>query len=234
MRILQTPAAGMTGERKVSVRRWWSMLVGKGETRRLTASRILLVFLALFVLAGLGLGGVYAHWALFDHRFSVVSEGKVYCSAEMPTDDLLKTVRRHDLRAVIDLRRQGDNVLAEHSALTGAGIKHFHLPSSQVPTDETIDKFLEIVDHAENRPLLIHCKHGQGRAVLFSAAYRIEFEGWSRERAWRATRFLPFKGSFAPDRRKGKFLLNYIRRRDPSTVVGGAEVNRTLEHSGTK
>jgi len=56
-------------------------------------------------------------------------------------------------------------------------------------------------------PLLIHCMHGAGRARLFAAIYRIEFEGWTVERAARS---LPWRM-----RRKRKWLRKYVARRRP-------------------
>lgn len=96
--------------------------------------------------------------------------------------------------------------------LAQVGVKHFHLPFDQVPNDETIDAFIEILDHCEYRPVLIHCKHGEGRAVLFAAIYRMEYEAWSNERARRASRFLSSFGSFSPKSRKGIFIRDYCLR----------------------
>ena len=59
------------------------------------------------------------------------------------------------------------------------GVTYFNLGTDQVPTQETVDKFLEIMDEPSNYPVLVHCYHGVGRAQLFSAIYRMEYEGWS-------------------------------------------------------
>lgn len=229
LHVSQMAADESKGEHKISVRGSWRTFMGKGTMRRRLVFWIGLVLL-LAGIAGGGLGIYYAHWAMSDHRFTVISEGKVYQSGTMHSEDLVKTVRQYGIRAVIDLRKEGEDVLAEHSAMTREGVKHFSLPARQVPADDTVDRFLDIVGDPKNRPVLIHCKHGEGRAPLFAAIYRIEFEGWSRERARRATRLLPFGGSFAPDRRKGIFLLNYEKRRSADT--DSVESGRTSQHVG--
>lgn len=166
------------------------------------------------LLGGAAAGGVlYGWWALVEHRFAAVTEGQVYRSAAMPPEQLLEEVRAHGIRAVVDLRSGGPEVEAEHAALTAAGVKHFHVPSRQVPRPETIEAFLEIVSNQENRPLLVHCEHGVGRAPLYAALYRVEFEGWSNERARRAAWWGSGLGSFGPDDDKGSFLLHYEPRR---------------------
>ena len=169
--------------------------------------------LATCIAVGLSLGGAYAYWVFLAYRFSVISKGQAYQSAQMPMNVLLETVRQHGIRCVIDLRRDGDYIAEERETLAGVGVAYFHFPSPQVPSEETIEQCLEIMDRPENRPLLIHCKHGEGRSLLVAAVFRMEYEGWSNRRAWRALRVLPQMGSFAEHRRKGKFILNYVPRR---------------------
>lgn len=154
----------------------------------------------------------YGYWVFVDHRFWTVTEGQVYRSGAMPIETLKNKIKRYKIKAVIDLRKTLDEVNAEHKALTQMGVKHFVLPSSQVPTEETVTAFLAIMDHRENRPVLIHCHHGRGRAVLFSAIYRIEYEGWSNEDARRASRLILYKSGFSSDSRKGKFVHDYVPR----------------------
>lgn len=198
--------------------------------RRPRARRIGLLLIGALVLGILIAAAHYGYWAVLHYHFSAVTEGQVYRSGAMPPEMLQSIVRRYGIRAVIDLRDPGEEVNAEHAALARMGVKHLHLPSEQIPKDETIDAFLEIMDHPEYRPVLIHCKHGEGRAVLFAAIYGMEYKGWSNEHARRASRLLPWFGSFSSTRRKGIFILNYVRRRRASKPAS----NHWLWHSSTR
>ena len=185
------------------------------RTKRSNARRISLLSIAVLLFAAVCGGTVYGYWTVFYHRFSTVTEGQVYRSGAMPPEQLVNIVRQHGIRAVIDLRRDSDEVEGvneERSVLARLGVRHFNLPSQQVPTDETVDRFLNVMEHQEYRPVLIHCEHGEGRAVLFAAIYRMEFEGWTNERVRRASRFLSFRGSFSPESKKGIFISNYVPR----------------------
>jgi protein tyrosine/serine phosphatase len=43
--------------------------------------------------------------------------------------------------------------------------------------------FYKIMDNSDNYPVLIHCYHGTGRAEMYSALYRIEYEKFTNEAA---------------------------------------------------
>ena len=149
---------------------------------------------------------------LCEHRFATVTPGQLYRSAAMPPERLVEKVEENGIRAVIDFRTYGEDE-AERSALAALGVKYFYLPTYQIPPRSVVDTFLELAAQSENRPLLLHCEHGVGRAVLFSALYRIEFEGWPNERALSSAYWGSGLGSFTPDSKKGRFLLKYGRRR---------------------
>jgi protein tyrosine/serine phosphatase len=172
--------------------------------------------IAISVATALGIAlcasALYAHWVLFEHRFATITPGQAYRSAAMPPERLVEKVEKSGIRAVIDLRSHGEDE-AERSALAALGVKYFSLPSSQTPSPSVLDSFLELAAQSENRPFLVHCNHGIGRAVLFAALYRIEFEGWPNERARSNAYWGSGLGNFKPDSEKGRFLLDYRRRR---------------------
>jgi protein tyrosine phosphatase (PTP) superfamily phosphohydrolase (DUF442 family) len=160
----------------------------------------------------------WAYWDMVQFKLATVSEGQVYRSAAMPLPALVDVVTEHRIRSVVDLRvdhevpegqREG-----ERQALARLGVSYLPLPSGQVPQETTVARFLEHAEQSRNRPMLIHCRDGEGRSVLFSAIYRIELEGWSNDRARRATRFFPSLSSFSLDRPKGRFLDGYRPRVD--------------------
>ena len=68
------------------------------------------------------------------------------------------------------------------------------------------------MDDPSNYPVLLHCYHGVGRAQLFSAIYRMEYEGWSNQDAREQTRVLLKGSSFDEGAPKGDYLINYKPR----------------------
>ena len=158
---------------------------------------------------------VYLYHVHLNYRFTAITEGKVYKSGAMPLEKLTKVVQQHQIRTVIDLRQEEEKeaIAAEHAAMATIGVRHVNIPSHQAPLPTTVAQYLAVMDDPAAFPVLIHCHHGVSRAVLFSAIYRMEYEGWDNETAQQATRFVTYKSSFDRGTRKGDFILNYKPRR---------------------
>jgi len=178
--------------------------------------------------------GIYYVWYVnFNFRFETISEGKVYKSALIDPDKIESYLVENKIKTVIDLLHPGlkddlnpanqkeidaeqkaiDDVNAKHNL----NIKHVNIPSGQIPNEQTIKKFLEVLDNNASYPVLIHCYHGTGRAQIYSAIYRIEYENWKNEDARAQTRIivdaLGYRSAFADGRAKGDFLMSYKPRK---------------------
>lgn len=188
--------------------------------KRLKIIGILLLVLALLF------GGKYVYDMNINHNFVTISQGKVYKSGVIPPDELESYVKKYKIKSIVDLRfpGTGDDVNnpedaaeleAEKSAVAKIkGLNYFNDGSDQVPTKENLVLFYKIMDNPANYPVLVHCYHGVGRAELYSAVYRIEYENWDKDEARTSTRFLTKWSSFDLGKPKGDFLHNYIRRKD--------------------
>ncbi|MEA3330918.1 MAG: tyrosine-protein phosphatase [Campylobacterota bacterium] len=177
-------------------------------------------------------GVVYVWHVHFNYRFETISEGKVYKSALIDPDKLEGYLKDNKIKTIVDLLDPGvqddlnpakhreidaeDKAVNEFNKKYNANVKHVNIPSGQTPTKKTLTKFFEILDDKENYPILIHCYHGTGRAQIYSALYRIEYENWTNSDARDKTRVvvqaLGYKSSFSDKKSKGKFLMGYKPR----------------------
>lgn len=182
----------------------------------------LLLFLAIY----------YVWHVHFNYRFETISENKVYKSALIAPDKIESYLLKNNINTVIDLLDPGvqdslnpaqhKNIADEDKAIQkfnekyNKNVKHINIPSGQVPTKKTLTKFFEVLDNPDSYPVLIHCYHGTGRAQIYSALYRIEYENWSNRDARAKTRVviesLGYRSSFADGKEKGDFLINYKPR----------------------
>jgi protein tyrosine/serine phosphatase len=56
-------------------------------------------------------------------------------------------------------------------------------PDGSIPAEIGVRRFLEVMDNADNFPVLIHCFAGIHRTGAFCAIYRMEYDRWSNEEA---------------------------------------------------
>jgi len=190
----------------------------------------LLKLLGVLLLIGIAL---YVWQVHFNYRFEEISKNKVYKSGLIAPDKLEGFLLKNDIKTVIDLLDPGvqdrlnpakqieidaeDKAVAEINKKNNLNIQHVNIASGQIPDKKTLTKFFEILDNKENYPVLIHCYHGTGRAQMYSALYRIEYENWSNADARAKTRVvvegLGYHSSFSDGRSKGDFLMHYQPRR---------------------
>jgi protein tyrosine/serine phosphatase len=178
------------------------------------------------LLFGIILLGVskYVYEVHFNYNFKEISENKVYKSGVIPPEKIADYINDHQINSVIDLRfphtkdkinnpEIPEELTAEKEAVEKLDdVTYFNLGTDQVPTQATVDEFLQIMDDSSNYPVLLHCYHGVGRAQMFSAIYRIEYEGWSNQDAREKTRLLLKGSSFDEGKPKGDYLINYKPR----------------------
>ncbi len=169
--------------------------------------------------------GKYIYDRHINHNFMAITEGKVYKSGVIPPDEIESYVKKYHIKSIVDLRfpGTGDDVnnpevpkelTAEKEAVAKiAGVNYFNNGSDQIPSQKNLDMFFKIMDNKSNYPVLIHCYHGIGRAPLYSAIYRIEYEGFTNEEARSKAEFPIMFGSFADGKPKGEYLKSYKSRK---------------------
>lgn len=148
----------------------------------------------LLVLAGLVTPIALGERQLTRTRnFRVVREGALYRSGQMALPGLKRTLAQYGIRTVVNLRDGADEAdRAEEAYCRANGVRFVRIaPLSwggvrgQAPIDRGLETFLAAVRDPANRPVLVHCQAGVHRTGLYVAFYRMEVEGWSKERALR-------------------------------------------------
>lgn len=169
--------------------------------------------------------GKYVYDMNINHNFEIITEGKVYKSGVIPPNDIEGYVKEYHIKSIIDLRMPGTNDLVLNPEKPGelltekravekiGGVHYFSNPSEQIPTKKNIEIFTKIMDDKANYPILIHCYHGTGRAELYSAIYRIEYENFTNEDARKGVRTLIKWSSFDDATPKGEYLKAYKSRK---------------------
>jgi hypothetical protein len=182
--------------------------------------------------------GYYRATYVQTKRLRVVTEGKFYRSGQLPADGFRHAFQRYGIRTVVNLQEEAKDPLIPADWLDGwrgrAGIRESDLcrqhgvvyvsldggvldHPGQDPGSRpaVIDEFLTILDDPAKYPppVLIHCKAGLHRTGLLTAVYRMEYEGWSKDRAVRELRANGFGTFQATD--GNVYLDRFIIRYEP-------------------
>jgi hypothetical protein len=154
-------------------------------------TRATVIFVAAFVMWAVL---YYGHWVLIRRRFVAITPRRVYQSGAMYPWWLIRYARRFRIETVIDFRGAHESqTRIQARVLADTEIGHINIPIGAMPTPGDVQRFLDVMTEelAAGRRVLMHCKDGQGRAIVMAAVYRMEFEGWTPMQAYRGTTRLP-------------------------------------------
>ena len=144
-------------------------------------------------------------------NFHTTREGVLYRSGQ-PRGLGLEFVRLYGIRTLINLRKPDSRGTPEEKAFAAEKGLHFYnfsIGSSREEIDQTVKRFLAIVDDKSHWPVLVHCSRGKERSGVLTAIYRIEHDHWSNEDALEETYRLGLERGHMP------IPENYIRSYHP-------------------
>ncbi|MGD8452322.1 MAG: tyrosine-protein phosphatase [Phycisphaerae bacterium] len=126
-------------------------------------------------------------------HFGVVEEGVLYRCGQPTPAELTDLIQQHHFRTVVSLRgsRDADDPdgweQAERQVCRDHGAEFVALPCNHKnpPTVEQMRQFLDVVQAPPRRPVLVHCRLGQQRTLLFCALHRVHAQGVDPEQALR-------------------------------------------------
>jgi protein tyrosine/serine phosphatase len=118
-------------------------------------------------------------------HLGTVAEGVLYRCGQPTPDQLRELIGRFGLRTVVSLRglRAADDPdaweEAERVVCAACGVAFHTIPCNHKnpPTRQQVEHFLALCADPARRPVLVHCRLGQQRTLLFCALYRVRFDG---------------------------------------------------------
>jgi protein tyrosine/serine phosphatase len=133
------------------------------------------------LLAALLLGGTagYAYYRQTNYRnFRVVKEGVLYRSGQLSRAGLERVLHDYGIKTVISLR----DAATPGEPPPDRAEEEF-CKAQEVPALQGVRRFLKVLDNPDNYPVLVHCFAGIHRTGAYCAVYRMEYEGWTTDRA---------------------------------------------------
>jgi protein tyrosine/serine phosphatase len=140
---------------------------------------------------------VYTH----SKRLREVTPGHFYRSGAMTAAGFEEAIRNYHIRTVVNLQDEYEDpdvdagyftskTVKESELCRRSGARYVYLPPDLISPNLTcerrpdaIDCFLNLLDDPATYPVLIHCRAGLHRTGIMTAIYRMEYQGWPRDRA---------------------------------------------------
>jgi len=134
------------------------------------------------------------------------------------------------IKTVINLTSD-DAQTNEDSMVEEARMTYVEIPMTthEAPTAAQLAKFLSIVTDPANLPVYVHCVGGRHRTGVMTAAYRINEDGWTADRAFSEMKQYKFGADFLHPEFK-KFVYAYhAESAKPAASPVTVEVLRTAD-----
>lgn len=97
----------------------------------------------------------------------------------------IKKLAELGINTVINLRGEDEITRTEQQEAEALGLRYYSIPMGGLsrPSDEEVERVLNLINAPENGKVFVHCKHGADRTGTVIACYRISQENYSAEKA---------------------------------------------------
>jgi protein tyrosine/serine phosphatase len=168
-----------------------------------------------------------AHHNTYMRNFRVVEDGVLYRSGQLTPAGFERVLHDYDIKTVITLRTSRTAGLPpdtwEEDICAAKHVNHVRIvprvwgadEKGEIPAEQGVQTFLSVMEKKENHPVLVHCFAGIHRTGTMCAIYRMEYQGWTAERAMEEMQFYGFAPEDMHQHIRG-YLLSYEPRRKPN------------------
>lgn len=157
------------------------------------------------------------------HMAGIPNAGKItdalYRGAQ-PKEVGLSELKLLGITTIVDLRGEDrDKIAWERKHAESLGMRFVHIPVSgwSPPSDEQIVQFLSLFRGQPGQRVFVHCRFGDDRTGVFTAAYRMAIEKWSPEQAMQEMYFFGFNGFWHPSMKS--YIRNFPTRLNSSPAL---------------
>lgn len=127
-------------------------------------------------------------------RFATVIPGQIYRGGA-PDQEGIESLATFGVQLDLDLDNNpfAFSDEAEWTAEVGLPLVHEPMSALRRPKDAQVERILEMMNDPANQPVFVHCEQGQDRTGVIVGLYRVLYQGWTPEDAYREMRSFGFR-----------------------------------------
>jgi protein tyrosine phosphatase (PTP) superfamily phosphohydrolase (DUF442 family) len=193
------------------------------------------MFSAVVVLPILHSRNVWNH----GRRLRVVEAGKMYRCGQLTVAGFKDAVEHYKLKSIVNLQDDypdpdvyktfwDRSTISEKKVCEDLGVKYLFISPDLRP--RAVEDFLKICDDPSNYPMVIHCRAGLHRTGVLAAIYRMEYNHWTVNEAYREMRDHGF-GDFACTN-ANDYVIQYVLNYKPGIRIPLAAVEKEPRIAG--
>lgn len=169
-----------------------------------------------------------SHRTTHLRNLRVVEDGVLYRCGQLTPAGMERVLHDYQIKTVVTLRssRQAGQKAPdewEEGLCAAKGVKHVRIvprvwgadETGEIPAEQGVQEFLKVMDNKANHPVLVHCFAGIHRTGTMCAIFRMEYQGWTAERAMEEMQFY----GFAPEDMH-QHISTYLREYRPRKTPG--------------
>ena len=198
--------------------------IQKKDLIRMTPTYLLWILISLIAIMSL-LIGFAVYWHQVHYHFRTVEKGILYRSGALGLAGLRSVYRKIPIKTIINLTSKKECSIGswfekekEFCREKGITLINIFMRPAKIPSQEEIQRFLQITLNPEYHPILVHCKQGTMRTGIMVTVYLKSRFGTPNEEILRN---LPLFGHNLDKTRNAKirtFILTYQPESSASSI----------------
>jgi tyrosine-protein phosphatase SIW14 len=157
------------------------------------------------------------------HIAGIPNAGKIsdtFYRGAQPREAGFSELKILGITTIVDLRGEDRGKISwERKHAESLGMRFVNIPVSgwSPPTDEQVVQFLSLFRDNPGQRIFVHCRFGDDRTGVFTAAYRMAVEKWPAEQAINEMYFFGFNGFWHPSMKT--FVRDFPARLNSSPAL---------------
>ncbi|MBX3073455.1 dual specificity protein phosphatase family protein [Candidatus Obscuribacterales bacterium] len=117
----------------------------------------------------------------YEHLPNLQFVGAELWRGGQPHSEGFIKLKEKGVKTIVNLREEPNLIAGERAIVQELGLDYISIPLRpfDIPDDQKVEQFLELMKEAKAHSVFVHCLHGMDRTGLMCAIYRMSAHDWT-------------------------------------------------------